>query len=154
RSEGFSFVDASAGVTTRGVRFDVVYDLAAANLRISRHYQVVNGSPTFEAWTTFEPIDGRATDVSNLNMLTLTVQAGDIQSLRGLLGDSADVENDHAFTLTQDTLAAGQHLSLGSSRRCSEETVPWIAIRSAPDQFFAALLWSGPWSFRADRTDA
>jgi alpha-galactosidase len=154
RSAGFVYVDATAGVSGRGVRFDVTYDLPAANLRITRHYLVTSGSPTFETWSTFEPTSDRAPEVSNLNALTLTVPAGAIRSLRGLLGDSADVHADGQFTLQQTTLAVGAHLTLGSSRRSSEEAVPWIAVRGSPDEFFATLLWSGSWSLRAERTDA
>jgi alpha-galactosidase len=154
RSDGFAFVDASAAVKDRSVRFDAVYDLAAAHLRLTRHYLVTPGTPTFETWTTFEPTSGNTPDVSNLNALSLTVPPGAIRSLRGLLGDSADNLGDGTFTLQQTNLAAGAHLTLGSSRRCSEETIPWIAVTGSPDEFFAALLWSGPWSLRAERNTA
>ena len=153
-SAGFSYVDARGALSGQGVRLDVTYELATAGLRATRHYLAVSGTPTFEAWTTLEPTSDRTPEVSNLNGLTLTVPAGVIHSLRGLLGDNADLAQNRAFTLQQTTLASGAHVRFGSDGRCSEETIPWFAVKGASEELFATLLWSGPWSFRAERTDA
>jgi alpha-galactosidase len=153
-SAGFSYVDARGALSERGVRLDVVYELTASGLRATRHYLAVPGTPTFEVWTTLEPTSDRTPDVSNLNALTLTVPAGTIHSVRGLLGDSADLAENRAFTLQQTTLASGAHVRFGSDGRCSEETIPWFAVKGGSEELFATLLWSGPWSFRAERTGA
>ena len=71
---------------------------------------------------------------------------GAVRWLMGLQDDNADIEHDTAFTLQQRTLKVGDHLALGAQRRASEQAVPWFAIDGAPDEFYAALMWSGAWS--------
>jgi alpha-galactosidase len=151
RSAGFVYQGVTVGPSvTNGLQLNAVFDLSSAGLRVTRHYAVVSGSPTFEAWTTYEPITGTPS-LSNLSGLQLTMPAGSLHSLTGLQGDNADVEQDSAFTLQQQTLAAGQHFTIGAAGRSSEQTVPWIAIDGPKDEFYAALMWSGAWTLTASR---
>jgi alpha-galactosidase len=155
-SAGFAFI--TAGVTVDGprLRLDAVYDLRAAGLRVTRHYVVTDGTPTFETWTTIQGsgISANNTTVSDLNGFQLTVPAGRIHWLTGLQGDNSDVSNDSAFTLRSQELDPGDQFEQDAQGRASERVVPWFAIESDHDAFFTTLLWSGAWSFTADRTDA
>src|SRR5262249_24402008 len=126
------------------------FELAAQNLRLVRHYVIVSGSPTFEAWTTYSS-SGAPVSLSNLNALQLIVPAGAIRSLTGLQGDAANVPAASVFT-PQEQTGGGGHFAIGSTRRASETSVPWIAIVGARDEFYAALMWSGAWSITADRS--
>ena len=65
------------------------------------------GSPSFEAWTTYE---GAGASLADLNALQITVPTGAVHWLTGLQGDTANVPTDSAFTLQQQTLAAGAAL--------------------------------------------
>jgi alpha-galactosidase len=151
RSAGFVYQGVTVAPSGNGLQLNAVFDLPPAGLRVTRHYAVVPGSPTFEAWTTYAPTSG-APSLSNLSALQLTMPAGGLHWLTGLQGDNADVENDSAFTLQQQTLAAGQQLTIGAAGRSSEQTVPWIAIDGVKDEFYAALMWSGAWTLTANRT--
>jgi alpha-galactosidase len=150
RSAGFVYQGVTVEPASNGLQLDATFDLASAGLRVVRHYVVVPGSPTFEAWTTYAPTTG-SPSVSNLSALQVTIPAGDVHWLTGLQGDNADVEQDSAFTLQQKTLASGQHFEIGATGRSSEQTVPWIAVDGAKDEFYAALMWSGAWTLTADR---
>ncbi len=94
------------------------------------------GSPSFEAWTTYE---GAGASLADLNALQITVPNGPVHWLTGLQGDTADVPTDSAFTLQQQALASSQSLSLGATHRASEKTVPWFSIDGARDEFYVAL---------------
>src|SRR5260221_3247176 len=101
RAAGFAYRD--AGVVTRGstLQLNAVFELTSDGLTITRHYAIVSGSPSFEAWTTY---DGAGTSVANLNALQITVPTGVVHWLTGLQGDTANVPTDSAFTLQQQTL--------------------------------------------------
>jgi len=150
RTAGFAYRDAT--VVTRGgtLQLNATFRLAADDLTVTRHYAIVSGSPSFEAWTTYE---GAGRSVADLNALQITVPTGTIHWLTGLQGDTADVPTDAAFTLQQETLAIGQPFSMGATRRASERHVPWFSIDGAQDEFYAALMWSGAWSAVFNRTD-
>jgi alpha-galactosidase len=143
RSAGFAFQETA--VITRGntLQLNAAFRLAAENLTVTRHYAIVSGSPSFEAWNTYE---GTGISLADLNAVKLTVPAGVVHWLTGLQGDTADVPTDSAFTLQQQSIAAGQPLTLGAERRASEKTVPWFSIDGGRDEFYAALMWSGAWS--------
>ena len=149
RSAGFAFQEAA--VVTRGatLQLNAAFRLTADNLTVTRHYAIVSGSPSFEAWNTYE---GAGIALSDLDAIHLTVPTGVVHWLTGLQGDTADVPTDTAFTLQQQSLAVGQPLSLGAERRASEKTVPWFAIDGERDGFYAALMWSGAWSANFERT--
>jgi alpha-galactosidase len=151
RSAGFALLRVSVDTQGTRLQLNATFDLASSGLRLVRHYAVVSGSPTFEAWTTYVPTHGSPT-LSNLNALQMVVPNGAIRSVTGLMGDSADVASQSVFTLRVTTLATGGHFSMGAKGRASESAVPWIAVDGAKDEFYAALMWSGAWSLSAERS--
>lgn len=154
RAAGFALLNVDASVHGRTVQLDATFDLQSARLRATRHYAATSGSTVFETWTTFESLGGASVVLSDLNAFRLTVSAGTLRWLNGLQGDAAAVRRDSAFSLQERDLTVGERLSLGAAGRSSEQTVPWIAIDGAPDEFFAGLLWSGAWSLTAVRSTA
>jgi alpha-galactosidase len=154
RAAGFALLDVTVETERRRLQLNATFDLPRHNLRVTRHYVIVSGSPTFEAWTTYTP-QGASPSLSNLSALHLSVPAGTIRSLSGLQGDTADVPAESpVFTLQSHTLASGGHFAIGAAGRSSETAVPWIAIDGARDELYAALMWSGSWSLTADRSGA
>ena len=149
RAAGFTLHGATAGSLNGKLELDVAYDLTMSGLRITRHYAIVSGSPTFEAWTSYRADAG--TTIADLNALRLTIPAGTIHWVAGLQGDNADVESAGAFTRQQKSLAVGETMGLGAQGRSSEQTVPWFAVDSATDEFYGALMWSGAWSLSMTR---
>src|SRR5262249_19288521 len=119
--------------------------------KVTRHFVVGSGSPSFEVWTTFQTMGPEAVTVSNLNAFQLMLPAGIVHWLTGRHGDADDPVRDTAFQLRQQMLPVGQTLTLGSQGRSSEQTVPWFAVDGEQDEFYAGLMWSGPWSFEATR---
>ena len=153
RAAGFAYQDASAVTRGNALQLNAAFRLSSSNLTVTRHYAIVSGSPSFEVWTTYDgATDG--TTLADLNGLQLAVPAGTVHWLNGLQGDTADVPTDTSFTLQQQTLTIGQQVALGAVHRASEQTVPWLSIDGARDEFYAALMWSGAWSLRLDRTTA
>jgi alpha-galactosidase len=153
RAAGFVLRSVDAHAVDTLLQLDAVFDLARASLRVVRHYRVAPGSPTFEAWTTYDALGGRP-QIENLNVLQLAVPPGAIRWLTGLRGESADVEQESAFTLKQTPVAADGHFQMGGRARSTHGAVPWFAIDGARDEFYAALMWSGAWSMTADRLGA
>lgn len=153
RSAGFVLQDVTVEADGTRLRLNAIFEVASARLRVTRHYAIAAGSPTFEAWTTYESTNGSVT-LSDLNALRIVVPTGTVRSLTGLQGDAANVESDGVFTLQQRTLGNGAHLEIGAKARASETSVPWIAVDGAKDEFYAALMWSGAWSLTADRSGA
>src|SRR5216684_4729383 len=153
RAAGFIYknVTAAVVVTDVALQLDATFDLPAAALRVTRHYGIASGSPTFETWNTFEAL-GAAVTVSNLTPFQASLPDGKLHWLTGLQGDSADNANATAFTLQEKTLAAGEHFALGAQGRSSEEAVPMLAIDGPGDEFYVALMWSGAWVLQVDRT--
>jgi alpha-galactosidase len=158
RASGFEYRSATVDTRNGTLQLHVSYALPSANLVVTRHYAVVSGSPSFEAWTTFAA-SGLSTTVADLNALALTVPAGAITWLTGLQGDTANVPADGSFTIEQKTLAVGEPFTLGATRRASDQAVPWFAIDSQAgagasdsDEFYAALMWSGAWSLSINRS--
>ena len=143
RPAGFAYRDAAVVTPGGTLQLNATFRLAADDLTVIRHYAIVSGSPSFEAWTTYE---GSGTAIADLNALEITVPTGTVHWLMGLQGDTADVPTDSAFTLQQQTLAVGQPFSLGATHRASEHSVPWFSIDGAQGEFYAALMWSGAWS--------
>ncbi len=143
RPAGFAYRDVAVVTSGNTLRLDATFGLAADGLTFTRHYAIVPGSPSFEAWTTYE---GAGASLADLNALQMTVPNGPVRWLTGLQGDTADVPTDSAFTLQQQALASSQSLSLGATHRASEKTVPWFSIDGARDEFYVALMWSGAWS--------
>jgi alpha-galactosidase len=156
RAAGFALQDAGVTPNGRTLQLDATFTLASANLTVTRHYGVVDGSPTFEAWTTYSA--ATPASVADLNVLQLTLPAGTVHWLTGLEGDAAGdpdtAATNAAFTLQQQSLAVDAHLALGAAHRASEQTVPWLSIDGASDEFYAALMWSGAWAASLDRTSS
>ena len=153
RSAGFAYRAVDVSAFGSKLQLNATFDLAAAGLQVTRHYAIVSGSPTFEAWTTFTPTTSAAS-VSDINAVELTIPNGAIHWVTGLQGDAADVASESAFTRRARTLAVGQQFSLGAKGRASEQTVPWFAVDGARDEFYAALLWSGAWSATFSRSSS
>jgi alpha-galactosidase len=151
RTAGFAFEDAAVAVHDATLQLNATFRLTAGGLTVTRHYAIVPGSPTFEAWTTYA---GTGAVLADLNALQMTVPTGPVNWLTGLQGDAANVPTDSAFTLQQQTLAINRPFALGASHRASEHTVPWFSIDGAKDEFYGALMWSGAWSAVFDRTTA
>jgi alpha-galactosidase len=152
RASGFQFQTTNVHDIGPMLQFDAAYELARASLRVIRHYRIVSGSPTFEAWTSYEAIGASEPAVADLSVLELTVANGALRWVSGLQGDNADVVIDSAFTIGRKELAAGEHFTIGAQKRSSEQDVPWLAIDGAKDEFYTALMWSGAWSLSATRT--
>ena len=144
RAAGFSLLSVATTSTNGRLQLDATYNLTSANLQLVRHYVIVSGSPTFEAWTTYGSTSGSV--IADLSSLQLTIPAGTVHWVSGLQGDTADVSSPSAFTREQQTLAVGGSLTLSAQRRSSEQTVPWFAVDGTSDEFYAALMWSGSWS--------
>jgi alpha-galactosidase len=151
RSAGFELRGVSIDATDQRLQLNAIFDLPSASLRVVRHYAIVAGSPTFEAWNSYTPLPGDPPLVSNLNALQIVVTPGVVHSLTGLRGDAADVESGTVFNLQQQTISASEPLSIGATGRSSESWVPWISVDGARDEFYMALMWSGAWSMTAIR---
>jgi hypothetical protein len=148
RAAGFAF--RGAATLTRGavLQLDATFQLNASAFTLTRHYAIVSGSPSFEAWTTYQ---GAGATIADLNALQITIPTGLVHWLTGLQGDTANVPTDTAFTLQQQALSTGVPFALGATHRASETDVPWFSIDGAHDEFYAALMWSGAWSAGFDR---
>src|SRR5581483_9939483 len=153
RAAGFRYESATTSNDGHIVRLDVSFVLESAGLRVTRHVAAASGSPTFDTWTSFEPL-ASAVSASDLNAFQLRVPVGTVRWLNGLQGDAADITHDTAFTLRQQDVAVGSPLVLGAQGRSSEQTVPWIAIDGTGDEFYAGLMWSGAWTLTVERAGA
>src|SRR4029077_17960845 len=71
RAAGFEVQSATVANRGNGFELRAAYTLASAALAVPRHYAIVPGSPSVEAWTTFAPLGGIAT-VGDLNAFVLT----------------------------------------------------------------------------------
>jgi alpha-galactosidase len=151
RTNGFEYEDVSTSNDGHLLRLDATFRLRSANLLVTRHVAIADGTPTFEVWTTFRSITGQPTAIRDINAFQFVVPAGTIHSLTGHQATDGDDGRDSAFKRQQQDLAAGQTLALGAQGRSSEQTVPWLAVDGAQDEFYAGLMWSGGWSFTADR---
>jgi alpha-galactosidase len=150
RAAGFEYQDVGTSNDGHVLRLDATFLLRSANLLVTRHVAITNGTPTFEVWTTFQSIDGQSVAVSDINAFQFMIPAGTIHSLTGHQAADGDDARDSAFQQQQQYLAVGQTLALGAQGRSSEQTVPWLAVDGAQDEFYAGLMWSGGWSFTAN----
>jgi alpha-galactosidase len=154
RTSGFEYSDVSTSNDGHVLRLDATFLLRSANLTVIRHVAVADGTPTFEVWTTFRSVTGQPVLVRDINSFQFTVPTGTIHSLTGHQATDGDEGRDSAFKQQQQDLPVGQTLALGAAGRSSEQTVPWLAVDGAKDEFYAGLMWSGGWSFAANRVGA
>jgi alpha-galactosidase len=149
------FVYRSVSTATNGLRLelDATYVLAPKNLSVTRHIAVTSHSPTFEVWTTFQTTTGTVA-LSNPDAFQAVVSAGTLHWLTGEQPSATNPTLDTEFARRRLTLAAGQSMTLGSTARSSEGTVPWLAIDGASDELYAAIMWSGAWSMTVAQTTA
>jgi len=137
-----------------GVRLDLVFTLRSQPVRVTRSYAVYVRTPIVEAWTKFEALSGTST-LQGLNAWQLTVPAGIVRTITGLMADDADNPNPNVakqFTIQREDVAAGRRLDFGAEGRSSETTVPWFAIERSDALFFGGLMWSGSWTLSIERT--
>jgi alpha-galactosidase len=153
RGAGFVYRDVTVDSNDVRLQLNAIFTLNGSGLMMTRHYAIVSGSPTFETWTSYAPATSAPT-LKDLNALQVALLPGALHWLTGLDGDNADVEQDDAFTLKQQTLAPGGQFSIGAQGRASEQNVPWLAVDGAEDEFYTTLLWSGAWSLNINENDA
>jgi alpha-galactosidase len=154
RANGFRLEKVATSSDGHVLRLDATFLLRPSDLRVTRHVSVADGSPTFEMWTTFESVGNGTKVVANLNALQLVIPSGAVRWLTGRQGDADDETRDSAFMLRQRDLSVGEQLVIGADARSSEREVPWLAVDGPQDEFYAALMWSGPWLLIADRQAA
>lgn len=144
RAAGYDFERVSTEQTGRSLRLAASYRFKPANVRVTRHVAIVDGSPTFELWTTFESLGGDVV-LSDLNAFELKLRDGVFRWLNGLRGSTSDEPQPSAFSLNGTRIPLGEGMTLGAAGRSSESTVPWFAIDGEDEEFYAGLLWSGAW---------
>jgi len=147
RGAGFELETVRVGSTGHQLRLEAVFRYRPRNVRVTRHVAVADGSPTFEVWTTFEPL-GPEVLIEDVQAFEVQVPNGTVRSLTGLRGESADVVTSDVFLRQAHHLEPGEGIAFGADGRSSERTVPWFVVDGENDAFFTALLWSGAW--RAD----
>ncbi len=151
RSSGFSYTSVAIRDDGRHLELVVTFTLLPQNLNVTRHIAVVPGSPTFETWTSFEAL-GNSVMLSHIDGFRAVVAPGTLHWVSGLLPASDDVNLNSVFARRRQTLAPGDTLSLGSTERSSQHTVPWLAVTGDGDVLYAGLMWSGGWSSTTTRT--
>jgi alpha-galactosidase len=148
RAAGFVYQNVTTSTQPNQIlTLDATFDLPKAGLRITRHYRVVSGSPTFEAWNTYTPTGNEPVNLSDLSGFEFVAPNGTLHSVTGL-GGSPD---DAAFTLRNKQLAVHEEFTRGARGRSSESVVPWVAVDGADDELYVALMWSGAWMFTGYR---
>ena len=136
--EGFEVEQVNGGLELR-----IGFRSTARLLHAVRHYAVYPRSPAIETWTTFDRFGSGSVTLRDLNVWKLGVPNGEIVYVNG---QDPDEGLAAVFSRKRRTLASGETLSLGSSRRSSEQVVPWFAIDHNGEQFFGGIMWSGSWS--------
>lgn len=154
RSSGFTFVTARTTAADARLQLDLVYELRAQSLRVTRHYAVAAGAPVFEAWTSLSSTRVGGTVVADLNAFQVLVPPGTLRWLGGLHPIPTEAGEEPAFTLHQQAIEVDTGFSIGSTTRSSEQAVPWFQVEGDGDSFFGALLWSGAWSLSGHRSAA
>src|ERR1700730_7374293 len=101
RSNGFEYQDVSTSNDGHVLRLDAIYLLPSANLLVTRHVAIADGTPTFEVWTTFRSITGQPVAGRDINAFQFSVPAGTIHSLSGHRATDGDDGRDSAFKQQQ-----------------------------------------------------
>jgi alpha-galactosidase len=151
----------SAMRVTNGVQLDLAMRVTDVSIVVTRHYALYDDSPVLELWTTVQSLDPRPHVLADLNSFTVAVPSGVCHWLNGLQGDAAGVNADAggvnkeaAFTMQARTLNDGESLRIGSTRRSSEQQLPWITVVNDSSTFFAGVMWSGAWTLTATRASS
>jgi len=145
RGDGFILRSVAIDQADTRLQLNATFELPDIGLRVVRHYAIADGSPSFEAWSTYSALNGPL-QIANLNAIQMTLASGPVRTLTGLRGDNADNDSSHAFALQQTAVTADSTLAIGAQGRASETWVPWMAVDGAHDEFYLALMWSGAWS--------
>src|SRR5262249_33565634 len=127
RAAGFGLADVTVEQHDGRLQLNAAFNYESGGLRITRHYAIADGSPSFEVWNSYTPA-GEAPQLTEVSAFRLVVPNGIVRSLTGLRGDTADVESTGVFTLQQRTIANGGRLAINGKARSSETAVPWLAV--------------------------
>jgi alpha-galactosidase len=152
-TDGFAFTSINTQNDGRHLQLDIAYTLQPQNLLVTRHIAVVSGSPTFEVWNSFQA-QGDSVSIDNINAVHGVIANGMVHWLTGHKPASGDNTLDSAFARQDQTLDAGDTLSLGSGSRSSEVDVPWLAVDGESEEFYSGLMWSGSWALTLNGTAA
>lgn len=149
-----AFVGATPETTDNGVRLTFTFEHRATHTRIQRIYACYPRAPAVEVWTRFDA--AAATTVIQASALAgwqLTMAAGTVQWLDGLKGDGAEQDADDPFRIETRDLEPDEQIYIGSSRRSSEEFVPFARVDGGQDIFYGGVMWSGSWQIAFTRRD-
>src|SRR5439155_21249894 len=135
RAAGFVYQNVTTSThTNQMLTLDATFDLPKAGLRVTRHYRVVSGSPTFEAWNTYTPTGNNPVVLSDLSGFEFVAPNGALHWLTGLAGDGGSDSDDAAFTLRNKQLAVHEEFTIGAGGRSSESAVPWVTVDGADEE--------------------
>jgi alpha-galactosidase len=148
-----TFLNGIAEATLDGVRLTLTFEMRSRRVRISRVYACYPGSPTIETWTRVDTSSSGPVQIANLRGWQLTLPAGQVRTVSGLSGDSADAEGTGAFTLQTRDLEIGERLAIGATGRSSEQFVPFAIVDDGRQLFYGGILWSGSWQMAFRRSD-
>jgi alpha-galactosidase len=146
-----SFAGATARATDTGVRLDFAFDLRAQRLRITRSYAAYAGTPTIDTWTRIEATTSQTFAVTGLIGWQLTIPQGPVRWIGGLRGDTADTHDLGAFSIDERSLEPGERVEIGSTRRSTENFLPFFTVQGGGDRFYGGLMWSGAWQLAFER---
>src|SRR5207302_2514000 len=75
RAAGFQYENVATSTDGHTLRLDATFLLRPWNLRVSRHFAIADGSPTFEVWTTFQSAGANSIAVANMNAFQVLIPA-------------------------------------------------------------------------------
>ena len=135
-----------------GVRLRLVFEDTTTHLRVTRSYAAYPGSPSIEAWSTFEA-DGQLPGValSDIGVWQVGIPATDVSWVTGLNSTPADGDR---FTRRRQAIAARVRLEIGATGRSSGSEIPAISLGGSEGSLLAGLLWSGAWGLSVGEPDA
>jgi len=146
-----SFSGATARATDTGVRLDFTFELRSQRLRITRSYAAYAGTPTIETWTRIEATTSQTYTVTGLIGWQSTIAQGPIRWIGGLRGDTADTHDLGAFSFDGRSLEPGERVEIGSTRRSTEDFLPFFTVEGDGGRFYGGLMWSGAWRLSFER---
>jgi len=147
-SSATPFQRASATEWWGGVRLDVTYRHAASQMNITRSYACYPGSSVIETWTTFEVSGTKSVSLADLTDFSFSIPNGTLHWVSGL---NSSQEGGGSFTKGEGDLDDGQIFEIGSSRRASEDNMPWFSVKVDGAEFFGSIMWAGSWRIKVQR---